>query len=125
MHRKKLILLTLTALVVVPHVVLAAQGGGGSLPWETPLRTIQVSLTGPVAVSIALIAIAVAGAMLIFGGEINNFARMGVYITLVLGLLVMANNMLSSLYNTGALIPDSLQTITVHQHHQTVNYVRR
>jgi len=61
-----------------------------------------------VAVSVALIAIAVAGAMLIFGGEINNFARMGVYIVLVLGLLVMANNFLSALYTTGATIPEQV-----------------
>ena len=108
---KKRLLLILTALLLysMPQTVLAAAaGGGGGLPWEGPLTTIQTSLTGPVAVSIALIAIAVAGAMLIFGGEINNFARMGVYITLVLGLLVMANNMLSSLYSTGAAIPEQL-----------------
>ncbi len=97
------------ALATLPQMAFAAAGGGG-LPWEGPLTTIQTSLTGPVAISIALIAIAVAGAMLIFGGEINNFARMGVYITLVLGLLVMANNMLQSLYAPGATIPESLLT---------------
>jgi type IV secretion system protein VirB2 len=106
--RRKITLLSISfALTSLPQLALAAAGGGG-LPWEGPLALIQTSLTGPVAVSIALIAIAVAGAMLIFGGEINNFARMAVYITLVLGLLVMANNMLSGLYATGALIPDSL-----------------
>ena len=107
MNKKFTLFLTTLALASLPQMALAAAGGGG-LPWEGPLTTIQTSLTGPVAVSIALIAIAVAGAMLIFGGEINNFARMAVYITLVLGLLVMANNMLQSLYATGALIPDSL-----------------
>lgn len=107
---KKLITLYTAAtafFALVPQRVLAATGGG-SLPWETPLATVQASLTGPVAVSVALIAIAVAGAMLIFGGEINNFARMGVYIVLVLGLLVMANNFLSALYTTGATIPEQV-----------------
>lgn len=91
--------------LLAPQLALAAAGGGG-LPWEGPLATIQASMTGPVAVSVALIAIMVSGGMLIFGGEINNFARTGVYITLVLGLLVMAQNVLSGLYATGAAIPE-------------------
>lgn len=108
---KKILLMAAVVFALVPQVVLAAAGGGG-LPWEGPLTTIQISLTGSVAISIALIAIAVAGGMLIFGGEINNFARTGVYITLVLGLLVMANNVLSSLYAAGATIPEELATGT-------------
>lgn len=107
MNQKFTLFFVTLVLANLPQIALAA-GGAGGLPWEAPLQTIQASLTGPVAVSIALIAIAVAGAMLIFGGEINNFARMGVYITLVLGLLVMANQMLAGLYTTGAMIPESL-----------------
>ena len=79
---------------------------GTALPWESPIQTIQASLTGPVAIAIALIAIMIAGAMLIFGGEINNFARTGVYITLVLGLLVVANNVLTALYGSSTAIPE-------------------
>jgi type IV secretion system protein VirB2 len=52
-----------------------AGGGGGGLPWEGPLQQIQQSITGPVAGAIALAAVAIAGAMLIFGGELNDFAR--------------------------------------------------
>jgi len=111
MKMDKKILLMAAVFSLAPQVVLAAAGGGG-LPWEGPLTTIQISLTGSVAISIALIAIAVAGGMLIFGGEINNFARTGVYITLVLGLLVMANNVLTSLYAAGATIPEELATST-------------
>ena len=85
------------------------KAGSGALPWEGPIQLIEASLTGPVAISIALIAIMVAGAMLIFGGEINNFARTGVYITLVLGLLVVANNVLTSLYSSGANIPEKFK----------------
>jgi type IV secretory pathway VirB2 component (pilin) len=108
---KKILLMAAVFFALVPQVVFAAAVGGG-LPWEGPLTTIQISLTGPVAISIALIAIAVAGGMLIFGGEINNFARTGVYITLVLGLLVMANNVLTGLYVTGATIPEELAIST-------------
>ncbi|MCJ7601926.1 MAG: TrbC/VirB2 family protein [Desulfobulbaceae bacterium] len=108
---KRILLMTTVVLALAPQVVFAAAGGGG-LPWEGPLTTIQISLTGSVAISIALIAIAVAGGMLIFGGEINNFARTGVYITLVLGLLVMANNVLTGLYAAGATIPEELAIST-------------
>jgi type IV secretion system protein VirB2 len=50
----------------------AASTGGGSLPWETPLQTIATSITGPVAYAISLIDIVVAGAMLVWGGEVNE-----------------------------------------------------
>ncbi len=115
MKKNSLWLIAGIVVVAMPQIASAATGGG-ALPWETPLQTIQASLTGPVATSIALIAIAVAGAMLIFGGEINNFARMGVYITLVLGMLVMANNMLSSLYTTSATIPEHFQNPPTVEH---------
>lgn len=107
--RQKQLLITLgvVALAALPQAALAATGGGGGLPWEGPLQTLSGSLTGPVATSIALIAIAVAGGVLIWGGEINRFASMAVYIVLVLGLLVMANNVLTTLYTSGMVIPES------------------
>ena len=109
--KKNHLLFTLTvfALTVLPQVALAATSGS-ALPWETPLKTLSTSLTGPVASSIALIAIAVAGGVLIWGGEINRFASMAVYIVLVLGLLVMANNVLTTLYTPGMVIPAQITT---------------
>ena len=53
--------------IAVATPALASSGGG--LPWEGPLQQIQESITGPVAGFIALAAVAVAGGMLIFGGE--------------------------------------------------------
>lgn len=94
------------ALAVAPPAFAAT--GGGSLPWESPLQTFRDSITGPVALSIAVLAVAVAGAMLIFGGEINNFARMCCYIILVAGLLVSANNIITTLYGAGAVVPAGL-----------------
>lgn len=103
----KTILSTFTILTICLFAVSAyATTTGTALPWESPIQTIQASLTGPVAIAIALIAIMIAGAMLIFGGEINNFARTGVYITLVLGLLVVANNVLTALYGSSTAIPE-------------------
>lgn len=109
--RKLLFALVAIGLTALPQMALAA-GGGGGLPWEGPLQTLSSSLTGPVAISVALIAIAVAGGVLIWGGEINRFASMAVYIVLVLGLLVMANNVLQSLYAPGMVIPSTVEGIT-------------
>ena len=45
----------------------AAAGAGGITEWETPLQKVVQSITGPVAFSISVIGIVVAGAMLIWG----------------------------------------------------------
>ncbi|KRD63330.1 MULTISPECIES: TrbC/VirB2 family protein [unclassified Ensifer] len=81
-------------------------GSGGGLPWEGPLEQIQQSITGPVAGFIALAAVAVAGGMLIFGGELNDFARRLFYIVLVAGLLLGATQIVQLFGATGASIGD-------------------
>jgi type IV secretory pathway VirB2 component (pilin) len=84
----------------------AASTGGGSLPWETPLQTIADSISGPVAYAISLIGIVVAGAMLVWGGEINEFARRMIMLVLVISLIVFATQVLSTLFNvSGAVLP--------------------
>ncbi|CVI64275.1 conjugal transfer pilin TrbC (plasmid) [Agrobacterium leguminum] len=81
-----------------------ASSGGGSLPWESPLQQIQQSITGPVAGFIALAAVAIAGAMLIFGGELNDFARRLCYVALVGGVLLGATQIVALFGATGASI---------------------
>ena len=77
----------------------------GALPWEGPLRTIASSLTGPVAFSVALIGIFSTGATLVWGGEMNEFARRAALLGLIVAVLVFATNILSSAFGvTGALI---------------------
>ncbi|MEJ1116994.1 TrbC/VirB2 family protein [Phyllobacterium sp. CCNWLW109] len=81
-----------------------ASSGGGGLPWESPLQQIQQSITGPVAGFIALAAVAIAGGMLIFGGELNDFARRLCYIALVGGVLLGATQIVALFGSTGASI---------------------
>lgn len=81
-----------------------AAGGGGGLPWEGPLQQIQQSITGPVAGMIALAAVAIAGGMLIFGGELNDFARRLTYIVLVAGILLGATQIVGLFGAGGASI---------------------
>lgn len=90
-------------LIVLASPAIASSGGGG-LPWELPLQQIQQSITGPVAGFIALAAVAIAGGMLIFGGELNDFARRLCYIALVGGVLLGATQIVGLFGATGATI---------------------
>lgn len=98
----------LGCLVALGAIVLAspalAGSGGGGLPWEGPLEQVQESITGPVAGYIALAAVAIAGGMLIFGGELNDFARRLMYIVLVAGILLGATQIVGLFGATGASI---------------------
>ncbi|WP_395173025.1 TrbC/VirB2 family protein [Roseibium alexandrii] len=82
----------------------AFASGGGSLPWEGPLQQIQASINGPVAGAVGMIAVAVAGAMLIFGGELNDFARRLAYVVLVLGVLLGASTIVGLFGSSGASV---------------------
>lgn len=95
---------SLFILLILTDPALASAGDSG-MPWESPLQTIMTSITGPVAGFIGLIGITVAGGMLIFGGELGEFARRIIMLVLVLGLLVSASALLNALFDfTGAVV---------------------
>ena len=98
------LLLGLAAASLVMIEPALASGGGGGLPWEGPLEQIQESITGPVAGAIALAAVAIAGGMLIFGGELNDFARRLCYIVLVAGILLGATQIVGLFGSSGSSI---------------------
>lgn len=103
--------------IVLASVAPALASSGGSLPWEGPLQQIQESITGPVAGAIALAAVAIAGGMLIFGGELNDFARRLVYVVLVAGILLGATNIVGLFGATGAsigLVDEQITSIGSH-----------
>jgi len=112
-HISFLYAILLFSLVLFMEPAFAA--GGGGLPWEGPLQQIQQSITGPVAGFIALAAVAVAGGMLIFGGELNDFARRLMYVVLVAGILLGATQIVALFGSTGASVgnvaPKQLPTI--------------
>lgn len=97
---------TAAALCLIAAVPALASAGGGALPWEGPLQQVQQSITGPVAGFIALAAVAIAGGMLIFGGELNDFARRLMYVVLVGGILLGATQIVGLFGATGASIGD-------------------
>ncbi|MBO0144760.1 TrbC/VirB2 family protein [Agrobacterium sp. Ap1] len=103
-HNRLLRLGILAAIFGASIVGPALASSGGSLPWEGPLQQIQESITGPVAGYIALAAVAIAGGMLIFGGELNDFARRLMYVVLVAGILLGATTIVGLFGATGASI---------------------
>lgn len=99
--------LKFSAKLIPPFLITtspAFASSGGGLPWEKPLQQIQESITGPVAGFIALAAVAIAGAMLIFGGELNDFARRLIYVVLVAGILLGATQIVGLFSATGATV---------------------
>lgn len=101
-------LAVLTVFLLLPGAAHAAEGTGGGLPYEGWLANLRNSITGPFAFTAALIGIVGAGAVLIFGGELNGFLRTIIFIVLVMALIVGAQNLMSGLFGRGAEIAQTL-----------------
>ncbi len=83
-------------LAVAASISLSSWGVGfAQLPWETPLQTLSTSLTGPVAKAIGVIALAVSGGMLAFGGELSDFTKRIMMVVLALSVMLMASQFMS------------------------------
>jgi type IV secretion system protein TrbC len=79
--------------------------GGGPLPWEGPLSQVATSLTGPVALAISVVALFAAGAVLVFGGELTEFAKRAVYMVMAIAFIIGGASLLNVAFNfTGAVI---------------------
>ena len=88
----------------VPLDAFASVGTGGSLPYESWLTSLRNSVTGPVAFTLSIVGIVVAGGILIFGGDLNGFFRTFIFIVLVMAFIVGVNNILSTFFGRGAEI---------------------
>lgn len=97
-------LLVMVAMFALPFVAMAA--GDQGLPFEGPMTKLKDSLTGPIAMAISLIGVVAAGAMLIFGGDMNGFMRSIVFLVLVIALIVSASSMMGTVFepSNGAVI---------------------
>lgn len=83
---------------------MASTGTGGALPYEDWLTSLRNSVTGPVAFSLSIIGIVIAGGVLIFGGDLNGFFRTLMFLVMVMAFLVGAQNMMSTFFGRGAEI---------------------
>ncbi len=105
-------LLTLfLVLLALPEIALASVGGGGGLPYESWLVSLRNSVTGPVAFTLSIIGIVVAGGILIFGGELNAFFRTLIFIVLVMALLIGAQNIMTNLFAGAVITTTSTQEL--------------
>ncbi len=100
-------LMLFLCLLMLADSALASVGGGGQLPYESWLVNLRSSVTGPVAFTLSIVGIVVAGGILIFGGELNAFFRTLIFIVLVMALLIGANNIMTNLFG-GAVIPGGI-----------------
>ncbi len=89
--------------VIAPVAAIAGTAQG--LPWESPMEKVKNSLTGPIALGISIIALAAAGAALVFGGELSEFTRKIIMLVMALALLVAGGSIMTTLFSaSGALI---------------------
>jgi type IV secretion system protein VirB2 len=92
-----------TTMLFGSRVAMAAPGAGG-LPWEAPLQLVALSLTGPVALAVSLIALMVAGGTLVFGGELSEFARRACVAVLAIAFLVLGAGFMTQLFGVGGAV---------------------
>lgn len=105
--------------LLMPDQAFAAEGTGGTLPYEPWLVRLRNSVTGPVAFALSIVGIVIAGGVLIFGGDLNGFFRTLIFLTLVMALLVGAQNVMSTYFGRGAEIA---QVNDVHTPGWTLTY---
>ena len=84
--------LTVAGMAIVSNALAHASTSTTGLPWETPLQTVQQSLTGPVAAGISVVGIAAGGMALVFGGELSEFAKRACYAVIATGAIVGARS---------------------------------
>ena len=90
--------LALIVLVALAGPALATTTSGTAMPWETPLQTVQTSLSGPVAKAVGIIAIVATGLGFAFA-EGGSAMRKGIGIVFGLAIAFTATTFISSFFN--------------------------
>jgi type IV secretion system protein VirB2 len=91
-----------TVLLLTTNDAFAGTTVGGSLPYETWMTSLRNSVTGPVAFTLSIVGIVVAGGVLIFGGDISGFFRTLIFIILLMSFLVGAQNLMTTFFGSAA-----------------------
>jgi type IV secretion system protein VirB2 len=100
LNTERLCALPLAAFVALSLALPAAAGttSGTSMPWETPLQTVQESLSGPVAKAVGIIAIVVTALGFAFS-EGGSALRKGIGIVFGLAVAFTATTFITSFFN--------------------------
>ncbi len=99
-----LMMLVMVALMVMPELAMAAGTGTDDLPFASSMTKISEALTGPFVTAISVVAIVGAGAMLIFGGDMNGFMRTLIFLVMVIALMVTAVQFVEFIRPQGAML---------------------
>ena len=95
----------LAPLVALWVPVAANAGQAQNLPWEAPVTTLVNSLTGPIALGIALVAFSASGWALVWGGELPDWGRKMLLVVLVVAAILAAAGFIGVLFpGAGAVI---------------------
>ncbi|MBV9511639.1 MAG: TrbC/VirB2 family protein [Caulobacteraceae bacterium] len=97
---RRLEVLVLGAVVAVSLAcpAFATTSGGTAMPWETPLQTVQDSLSGPVAKAIGIIAIVLTGLGFAVA-ESGSVVRKGIGIVFGLAIAFTATTFMTSFFS--------------------------
>lgn len=98
-----IILLIGFAVLALTDTAFASTGAGG-FQYETALETFADSITGPVAFTIAIIAMAASGFGIAFGGELTGWIKVACGIIVIVGFIVCAANIFEKLYGVSAAL---------------------
>jgi type IV secretory pathway VirB2 component (pilin) len=72
-----------------------ASGTGSGLPWESAIKTVADSLSGPVTFSLCVLGIFAGGAAIAFGADLPGWVRTVATLTVVAGLIGMSSDFLT------------------------------
>jgi len=89
--------LFIRCLMVLLPIILFVEPAFAAMPWDNGLTKFQTALTGTPAKVIAVIALAVAGGMLAFGGELSEFAKRICMVIIAASVMIGAGTMVDSL----------------------------
>lgn len=93
---------------VLPFILLtpafAHASSSTGMPWESPLTKIVDSVTGPMAFGISVLGVVVAGFTLVFGGQLDGFVQKIAILALVIAIIVLATNVMSTLFGISSTV---------------------
>jgi type IV secretory pathway VirB2 component (pilin) len=94
--RMAMVILLVLVLMMLGATAALASTGGGSLPWETPLDTLQKSISGPVATAMAIVAIVGCGLGIAFGEGGEGMKKL-LWVVIGIAIAVLAGKVLTGL----------------------------
>lgn len=108
MNKRTCMAIAAATLPMLFNVALAGDAGGGDGEGFTEvggaLTAFADFITGDFAATVSLIALVIAGAVLIFGNDLSRFGQTIFYVILVIAIIVFAANIIEGLFSDGATL---------------------